>query len=82
METLPRFAEQSNPSRMVRCVEVNNLSPFVTQNDKDIQDSEGRGGDGEEVYRYQLGYMITKECTPGLGRWMPVPDHVFCDSGF
>ena len=43
---------------MVRRVDVNDLSSFMTQNDKDIQESEGRCGDGgwrsgEEVYRYQ-----------------------------
>ena len=37
-------------SRMVRRIEVNNLSTFVTQNDKDIQDSERRRGDGEKIY--------------------------------
>jgi len=40
-------------SRMVRRIEVNDLSTFVTQNDKDIQDSERRRGNGEEVYRDQ-----------------------------
>ena len=37
-------------SRMVRRVEVNDLSPFMTQNDKYIQDSEGSRGDGEKIY--------------------------------
>ena len=67
---------------MVRRVEVNDLSAFMTQNDKDIQDSEGCSGDGEEVYRDQLGYMITKESTPGLRRRLPMADHVFGDRGF
>ena len=58
----------------------------MTQNDKDIKDSEGRRGDGgrrpgEEVYRYQLRYMIIKEGTPGLRRRLPMADHVFGDRG-
>jgi len=58
---------------MVGRIEVNNLPTFVTQNDKDIQNPEGRGGDGgrrlgEEVYRYELGYVITRKSTPGLRR--------------
>ena len=36
--------------RMVRCVEVNDLSTLMSQNNKDIQDSEGSRGDGEKVY--------------------------------
>ena len=67
---------------MVRRVEVNDLSAFMTQNDKYIQDSEGRRRDGKEVYRYQLGYMIIKESTPGLRRRPPMADHVFGDRGF
>ena len=67
--------------RMVRRVEVNDLSAFITQNDKDIQDSEGRRRDGKEVYRYELRYMIIKESTPGLRRRLPMADHVFGDRG-
>jgi len=67
---------------MVRRIEVNDLSAFMTQNDKDIQDSERRRGNSEEVYRYQLRYMIIEESTPGLGRWIPVADHVFGDRRF
>ena len=37
---------------------------------------------GEEVYRYQLRYMITKESTPGLRRRLQMADHVFGDRGF
>ena len=74
-------------SRMVRRVEVNDLSAFMTQNDKYIQDSEGRRGNGgrrsgEEVYRYQLRYMITKETASSLRRRLPTADHVFGDRGF
>jgi hypothetical protein len=78
------FMMESSPfrSRMVRRVEVNDLSPFMTQNDKDIQDSEGCSGDGEEVYRCQLRYMIIKETTPGLRCRLPMADHVFGDRGF
>jgi len=67
---------------MVRRVEVNDLSPFMTQNDKDIQDSERRCGNSEEVHRYQFLYMIIEESTPGLGRRLPMADHVFGDRGF
>ena len=69
-------------SRVVRRVEVHDLSPFMTQNDRDIQESEGRRGNGEEVYRYRLRYMVTKESTPGLRRRRPMADHVFGDGRF
>ena len=45
-------------SRMIRCVEVNNFSPFVMQYHKDIHDPECCRGDGEKVYGDQIGCMI------------------------
>ena len=60
-----------------RNVEVNDLSPFVTENNEDVQDAEGYRGNREEVAGGDVDNMIVQECSPGLGWRFAGADHVF-----
>jgi len=49
-------------------VEMKKTAPVVGQNEKDIQDTEGCRGHGEEVDGRRVAHVIVEERTPGL-RW-------------
>ena len=60
-----------------RNVEMDDLSPFVTENNEDVQDTKRDCRDGEEVAGGDVGNVIVKECPSGLGRRFAGADHVF-----
>jgi hypothetical protein len=55
-------------SRAWSDVEVNNLTPVVSQHNKHIQDPKGGRGHSEEINGDQICYMVVEQRSPGLGR--------------
>src|SRR5215510_9056971 len=62
---------------MSRDVEVDNASSIMRENDKHEKNFEPYSMDGEEVDRSQLRYVIVKERSPRLRRWLRMAGHVF-----
>ena len=58
-------------------VEVNDLSPVVTEDNEYVQDTKRDCRDGEKVAGSNIGNVIVQERSPRLGRWLSLPDHVF-----
>jgi hypothetical protein len=57
-------------------VEVNELPPVMAEDDEDIEDAEGGGGDGEEVAGSDVGDVVGQKGPPGLGRRLLGTHHV------
>ena len=47
-------------------VEVHDLPPFMSQHEKDVENTKGGCGDGEEVNGHEVFDMIIEEGAPGL----------------
>jgi len=62
--------------RMVRDVEVYDLTTIVTKHDEDEQNSEGCRRQCEEVDGHQILDVIVEKAPPGLRRWSSMPNHV------
>ena len=57
-------------------VEVDDLSPVMTEHDEDVQDAESDRRNGEEIAGSDVGNVIGKERSPRLRRRFPDADHV------
>jgi hypothetical protein len=57
-------------------IEVNHLSPAVTEHDENVQDAEGHGRNREEIASGDVGNVIVQKRPPGLRRRFPSADHV------
>jgi len=57
-------------------VEVNDLSPVMTEHDEDVQGAESDRRNGKEIAGSDVGNMIGKECSPRLRRRFPRADQV------
>jgi len=57
-------------------IEVNHLSPIVTEHDENVQDAESDGRNGEEIAGRNIGHVVVQERSPGLRRWLLGADHV------
>ncbi len=62
--------------RLCGHVEMTHSSPFVTEHDKDVQNTEDRGRNREEVARSDSWHVIVQKRPPGPRRWLSYPDHV------
>ena len=69
-------------TRVLCDVEVNNLAPVMSQNNKHVQDPKCDRGYSEEINRDQVRYMIIEKRSPGLGRRFLMTNHVFRYGGF
>ena len=54
--------------RMLGHVEVEDAAALVGQHNKDEEDVQVSGGNGEEVDRDEVADMVDEECSPGLRR--------------
>ena len=69
--------------RWVSCdVEVHDASSIVCEDNKDEEDFEPNGMDGEEVDGRELRNVIIEERSPCLRWWFRTSNHVFGDGGF
>jgi len=63
-------------------IEMQDLSPVVTQDDQHEEDLKRGRRDGEDIERHQLFGVVLQEGSPGLG-WRPsTPEHVLRNGGF
>jgi len=62
---------------MTRDIEMDDLPPVVTKDDKAIQDLESDRGDGEEINRCDLLGIVHQERSPRLGRRFALLAQVF-----
>jgi hypothetical protein len=51
-------------------VEVNHLSPVVTENDEDVEEAKRDCGNSEEVAGGDIENVIFQERSPSLRRWL------------
>ncbi len=58
-------------------VEVNDLSPVVTEHDEDVQNAKCRCRNGEKVAGRNVVNVIIQKRSPSLGRRFSGADHVF-----
>ena len=58
-------------------VEMNNLAPLMSEQDKYVQDSKSSRVYREEINGDQIRYMIVEKSSPGLRRRFPDANHVF-----
>jgi len=63
-------------------VEMDDLSPVMAEHDEDVQDTEGHGGNREEVAGGDIGNVIGQECSPRLRGRFTDTDHVLGHSPF
>ncbi len=63
-------------------VEVNDLSPFVTEHDEDIEDTKRYRGNGEKITGRDVGYVIVQKRSPSLGRRFSGTDHILGHGSF
>jgi len=56
-------------------------SPIMRQDDKDIENSESDGRHHEEVRRDQLLRVVFQESAPRLGGWLSLTNHVLGHGG-
>ena len=64
----------------MRCdVEVNDPATLVRENDEDVENAKGEGGDGEEIDGGKLLGVVFQECLPGLRGRFGMSDHVLSD---
>ena len=61
---------------MVGDVEVDDLSPVMSQHDEDVEDAKRDRGDGEEIAGDDVGSVIGQGGSPGLRRRFSGADHV------
>ena len=52
-------------------IKVNDLPAVMLKDEEDIEDTEGGGGDGEEVAGSDVGDVIGQEGSPSLRRRLP-----------
>ena len=57
---------RGRPAAMFGYVEMNNFTTFMSEYEKDIQDSESRRRHSEEIDRYQVFDMVVQETPPCL----------------
>ena len=68
--------------RMFRDIEMNDTATIVTEEDEDEQNPEGCSRQSKEVDGHQVLHMIIEKAPPGLGRWLPVANHVLGHRGW
>ena len=66
---------------MFRDIEMNDTETIVTKDDEEEQNPEGCNRQSEEVDERQVLHMIFEKAPPGLGRWLPMANHVLGDGG-
>ena len=64
---------------MTRDVEMDDVLPVVSKDDKAVQDVESDRGDGEEINSCDLLGMVLQERSPRLGRRFTLLVHVSRD---
>ena len=57
-------------------IKVNDLPAVMPKDEEDIEDTEGGGGNGEEVAGSDVGDVIGQEGSPSLRRRLPDTNHV------
>ena len=58
-------------------IEMDDLPTVMTKNDKYVQDAKRHCGDCKEIAGGNIGNMIGQKCSPSLGWWFYLPNHVF-----
>ena len=66
---------------MLGDVEVDNIASLVSQHEEGVEDPKRCRRHGEEIDGGELPHMIVEECSPVLGRWLVVAEHVLRDRG-
>ncbi len=67
---------------MLGDIEVNQLPSVVAKNDKREEDPKCCGGHRKEINTDDVAEVIIQKRTPGLRRWLSMPNHILVNGRF